>query len=70
MALARGRLGGGRGSRMRKLLQLIFGDLRNVTSVAVALLAAYGVARLAPGAAGAVLALLLIAAAALQAAYS
>lgn len=52
---------------MRKLLQLIFGDLRNVTSVAVALLAAYGVSRLAPGAAGAALALLLIAAAALQA---
>ena len=53
---------------MRQLLQLIFGDLRNVSSVAVALLAAYGVARLAPGAAGAVLALLLIVAAALQAA--
>lgn len=53
---------------MRKLLQLIFGDVRNVLSVAVALLAAYGVSRLSPGAAGAVLALLLIAAAALQAA--
>ena len=52
---------------MRKLLQLIFGDLPNATSVAVALLAAYGVSRVAPGAAGAVLALLLIAAAALQA---
>ena len=53
---------------MRQLLQLIFGDLRNAASVAVALLAAYGVSRLAPGAAGAVLALLLIVAAALQAA--
>jgi len=53
---------------MRKLLQLIFGDLRNAVSVAVALLAAYGISRLAPGAAGAALALLLIAAAAFQAA--
>jgi len=53
---------------MRKLLQLIFGDLRNLSSVAVALLAAYGLSRLAPGAAGAALAVLLIAAAALQAA--
>jgi hypothetical protein len=52
---------------MRKLLQLIFGDARNVASVAAALLAAYGVSRLAPGAAGAILASLLIAAAALQA---
>lgn len=52
---------------MRKLLQLIFGDLRNVGSVAVALLAAYGLSRLAPGAAGAALALLLVAAAAVQA---
>ncbi len=67
MALARGRLGDGRGAGMRKVLQLIFGDLRNVTSVAVALLAAYGLSRLVPGAAGAALALLLIAAAALQA---
>lgn len=52
---------------MRKLLQLLFGDLRNVASVAVALLAALGVARLAPAAAGAALALILIAAAAVQA---
>ena len=52
---------------MRKLLQLIFGDLRNVSSVAAALLAAYGISRLVPGAAGAGLALLVIAAAALQA---
>jgi hypothetical protein len=52
---------------MRKLLQLIFGDLRNAISVAVALLAAYGVSRVAPEASGAVLALLLIAAAAVQA---
>jgi hypothetical protein len=52
---------------MRKLFQLVFGDLRNVTSVAVALLGAYGISRVAPGAAGAALALLLIAAALLQA---
>jgi ABC-type glycerol-3-phosphate transport system permease component len=51
---------------MRKLLQLIFGDARNVISVAVALLAAYGLSRVAPGAAGALLALILIGAAALQ----
>jgi len=52
---------------MRKLLQLIFGDLRNAASVLAALLVACGISRLAPGAAGAALALLLIAAAALQA---
>jgi hypothetical protein len=52
---------------MRKVLQLVFGDLRNVASVAGALLLAYGVSRLVPAAAGAALALLLIAAAALQA---
>jgi hypothetical protein len=52
---------------MRKLLQLVFGDLRNVAAVAVALLVALGVSRLAPAAAGATLVLLLIAAAALQA---
>lgn len=52
---------------MRKVLQLIFGDARNVASVTVALLAACGVSRLAPAAAGATLVLLLIAAAALQA---
>jgi hypothetical protein len=52
---------------MRKLLQLVFGDVRNVASVAVALLLAYGVSRLVPAAAGGALALLLIAAAALQA---
>ena len=52
---------------MRKLLQLVFGDLYNVASVAGALLLAYGVSRLVPAAAGAALVLLLIAAAALQA---
>lgn len=52
---------------MRKLLQLVFGDWRNATSVAVALLVAYAVSRAAPAVAGAVLALLLIAAAAHQA---
>lgn len=67
MALALGGLHGSGGAGMRKLLQLVFGDLRNVASVAVALLAAYGLSRAAPGAAGAALALLLIAAAALQA---
>lgn len=67
MALADPRLCGGRSAGMRKLLQLIFGDARNAASVAVALLAAYGVSRAAPGAAGAALAVLLIAAATLQA---
>ena len=52
---------------MRKLLQLIFGDVRNMASVAVALLAAYGLARVAPAAGGPLLVLLLIAAAAFQA---
>lgn len=52
---------------MRKLLQLVFGDPRNAASVVVALLAAYGVSRVAPAASGAVLVVLLIAAAAVQA---
>jgi hypothetical protein len=52
---------------MKRLLQLVFGDLPNVSSVAAALLLAYGVSRLAPAAAGAALALLLIVAAAFQA---
>ncbi|HEX5462292.1 MAG TPA: hypothetical protein VFX20_20160 [Steroidobacteraceae bacterium] len=52
---------------MRKLLQLIFGDLRNVASVALALLAAYGLSRIAPAASGALLVLILVAAAAVQA---
>jgi hypothetical protein len=51
---------------VKKLLQLVFGDARNVASVAVALLVAFGVSRLAPAATGAALALLLVAAAALQ----
>ena len=67
MALARAGLDNGGGAGMRKLLQLVFGDLRNVASVAVALLVALGVSRLAPAAAGAALVLLLIAAAAYQA---
>jgi hypothetical protein len=52
---------------MKKLLQLIFGDLRNVGSVMVALLAAYGVSRAAPAASGALLVLMLIGAAAIRA---
>ena len=52
---------------MRKLLQLIFGDLRNVTSVALALLAAFGLSRIAPAASGALLVIVLIGAAAIQA---
>jgi hypothetical protein len=52
---------------MRKLLQLIFGDLRNVASVALALLAAYGLSRISPAAGGALLVLVLLAAAAVQA---
>jgi len=67
VALARAAPGGGGGGGMKKLLQLVFGDLRNVASVAVALLVALGVSRLFPAAAGAALVLLLIAAAAFQA---
>ncbi len=52
---------------MRKLLQLVFGDPRNVGSVALALILAYGVSRLAPGLSGGVLVILLIGAAAGQA---
>lgn len=52
---------------MKKLLQLIFGDARNAGSVALALLAAYGLSRIAPGASGAALALILIGSAALRA---
>jgi hypothetical protein len=67
VALARAGLDGRGGAGMRKLLQLVFGDLPNVAAVAVALLVAWGVSRLAPAAAGATLVLLLIAAATLQA---
>jgi hypothetical protein len=49
---------------MKKLLQLIFGDLRNLASVAVALAAAYGASRWAPDAAGWILVLGLVTAAA------
>lgn len=52
---------------MRKLLQLVFGDARNVTAVALALFSAYGAARIAPAAGGAVLVVVLIGAAAVQA---
>ena len=52
---------------MRKLLQLIFGDLRNVASVMVALAAAYGLSRIAPALSGVLLVILLIGAAAVQA---
>ena len=52
---------------MRKLLQLIFGDLRNVVSVALALAAAVGLARVAPALSGVLLAIVLIGAAAVQA---
>jgi len=52
---------------MKKLLQLIFGDARNTSSVALALVAAYGLSRIAPAASGALLVLILIATAALRA---
>lgn len=52
---------------MRKLLQLVFGDPRNVASVALALAAAYGLSRGAPALGGALLVLMLIGAAAVQA---
>jgi hypothetical protein len=41
---------------MKKLLQLLLGDLRNVASVAIALTVAYGAARWVPEAAGWILA--------------
>jgi hypothetical protein len=52
---------------MKKLLQLVFGDLRNVGSVALALAAAYGLARVSPALSGALLVIILIGAAAVQA---
>jgi len=52
---------------VRKLLQLVLGDARNVTAVALALLIAYGASRFSPAAGGAVLVLVLIGAAAVQA---
>jgi ABC-type glycerol-3-phosphate transport system permease component len=51
---------------MRKLLQLVFGDARTVVSVALALGAAYGLSRIAPAASGALLVIILTAAAAAQ----
>lgn len=53
---------------MKKLIKLIFGDLRNVTSVAVALACAYGAFRWQPELAGWLLAILLLGAAAWQSA--
>ena len=52
---------------MRKLLQLIFGDLRTVTSVGLALLAALGLSGIAPAVSGPLLVIVLVAAAAIQA---
>lgn len=52
---------------MRKLLQLIFGDLRNVVSVTAALAAAYGLSLAAPALSGVLLVVVLIGAAAAQA---
>jgi hypothetical protein len=49
---------------MKKVIQLIFGDLRNLASVAAALAVACGASRWIPGAAGWILALGLITAAA------
>ena len=53
---------------MKKLFQLVFGDIRNVLSVLVALAVAALLARAEPGAAGPALVLLLLAAAWWQAA--
>lgn len=47
---------------MKKILQLIFGDARNIASVGVAVLLAWGVARWEPAASGWVLVAALIAA--------
>ena len=52
---------------MKKLVQLIFGDLRNVASVALALGAAYGLARISPALSGMLLVIVLLGAAAMQA---
>jgi hypothetical protein len=52
---------------MRKLLQLVFGDLRNAGSVALALAAAYALARISPALSGTLLVVILIGAAAVQA---
>jgi hypothetical protein len=52
---------------MKTLLRLIFGDARNAGAVALALVAAYALARLAPAASGALLVLILIGTAALRA---
>lgn len=47
---------------MKKVLQLIFGDARNIASVGVAVLLAWGAARWEPAASGWVLVAALIAA--------
>ncbi|MDE2128603.1 MAG: hypothetical protein KGJ74_02925 [Betaproteobacteria bacterium] len=47
---------------MKKVMQLIFGDVRNIASVAAAVLLAWTVARWAPAASGWVLVAALIAA--------
>jgi len=52
---------------MRKLLQLIFGDLCNVASVALAFAAAYGLARIAPALSGVLLVVVLVGAATVRA---
>jgi hypothetical protein len=52
---------------MKKLIQLVFGDVRNVACVLVALALAAAVARLLPAAAGWVLVAALFAGAAWQA---
>ena len=52
---------------MKKLLQLIFGDARNVVSVAVAVVLAWGAAQWLPASSGWVLVAALIAAAFWQA---
>ncbi|MHB8345683.1 MAG: DUF1056 family protein [Acidiferrobacterales bacterium] len=53
---------------MKKILQLIFGDVRNIMSVAVAIALAYAAYRWDPAAAGWVLVAVLIVAGFLQAA--
>ncbi len=53
---------------MKKLIKLIFGDVRNVSSVALALAAGYGAFRWQPELAGWLLVAVLLGAAAWQAA--
>lgn len=53
---------------MKRLIKLVFGDVRNVASVAVALIAAYGASRWQPDLAGWLLVVVVLGATVWQAA--